>query len=164
MTIQELNQKLHNLNAENSRERVLEFSFALLGWMGIASNGEDKPQLLATKTQTLSGYLAPAPMTTQPQLYRLSADGQNIRIRFAVLKKFKKSYINQLVDNDPGLASYQASMKGIVQVPGREPYISTQPYYIHFVTTPDYDRLTLIYNQGDQKRIITFRNRRRDFP
>jgi methylase of polypeptide subunit release factors len=75
------------------------------------------------------------------------------------LKKLKKETISQLVDNDPGLTSYQASIKGIVHVPGKTQYIPQQPYFIHFVTTPDYDKLVLIFNQGEQKRIVSFRNR-----
>jgi hypothetical protein len=159
MTLTDINKMLAEIAEQKTREKILEFSFGLLKWMGIAPNGENKPQLLATQTQKLREYLANAPQTLQAQLYRMSADGQNIRVRFAVLKKLKKEYINQLVDNDPGLTSYQASVKGIINIPGRPEYIPSQPYYIHFVTTPAYDKLVLIFNQGEQKRILIFRNR-----
>ncbi|MBU1720902.1 MAG: N-6 DNA methylase [Bacteroidetes bacterium] len=158
MTINDINTKLAVLK-ENKRENVIEFAFALIEWMKIEANTENKPQLVAPQTLKLKDYLATAPQTVQPQLYRLSADGQNIRVRFAVLKKLKKDYIAQLVDNDPGLTTYQASVKGIINVPGRPPYIPSQPYFVHFVTTPDYNKFVLIVNQGEQKRIVTFRNR-----
>ncbi len=159
MTITDINKILSQLAENPTRDNVLDFSFALLRWMNIEPNAGSKPQLLSPQTQKLKEYLATAPQTVQPQLYRLSADNQNIRVRFAVLKKLKKDYISQLVDNDPGLGSYQAMAKGLTQQAGGTVFIPTQPYFIHFVTTPDYDRLVLIFNQGEQKRIVTFRNR-----
>ncbi len=165
MTINNLNNLLASFS-EQKRENILSFSFALLEWMGIVPNtdvpgaiGEIRPRLLSPQTQKLKEFLAQVPQTVQPQLYRLSAEGQNIRVRFAVLKKLKKDTISQLVDNDPGLTSYQASIKGIVNVPGRPPYIPQQPCFIHFVTTPAYDKLVLTVNQNEQKRLVTFRNR-----
>jgi hypothetical protein len=133
--------------------------------MNIEPNAANKPQLLSPQTQKLKDFLATAPQTVQPQLYRISADNQNIRVRFAVLKKLKKEYVSQLVDNDPGLGSYQSFSKGLIMQDsakngtGSTSFIPTQPYFIHFVTTPDYDKLVLIFNQGDQKRIVSFRNR-----
>ncbi|MFH2144216.1 MAG: DNA methyltransferase [Bacteroidota bacterium] len=159
MTLSDINKQLEKLKDNPSRENILDFSFTLVQWIGLTPNECNKPQLVAPQTQKLKEYLLPAPQTVQPQLYRLTADNQNIRIRFAVLKKLKKEYISQLVDNDPGLTSYQTSIKGIINVPGRPPYIPTQPYFIHFVTTPDYNKLVLIFNQGEQKRIVSFRNR-----
>jgi type I restriction-modification system DNA methylase subunit len=145
--------------AENpSRERVLNFSFALVQWMGIEPSAGNTPKLLSPQTQKLKDFLAPAPQTVQPQLYRLNAENENIRVRFAVLKKLKKDCIGQLVDNDPGLGSYQA-LAGGLSATGESTYIPSQPYFIHFVTTPAYDRLVLILNQGDQKRIVTFKKR-----
>ena len=133
--------------------------------MNIVPNAGNKPQLLSPQTQKLKDFLAAAPQTVQPQLYRISADlsadkagNQNIRVRFAVLKKLKKDYISQLVDNDPGLSSYQSFIKGLTSQNGTG-FIPTQPYFIHFVTTPEYDKLVLIFNQGEQKRIVSFRNR-----
>jgi len=162
MTITDINKILSQLAENPTRENILDFSFALLQWMNIEPNpaegGRNKPQLLSPQTQKLKDFLATAPQTVQPQLYRISADNQNIRVRFAVLKKLKKEYISQLVDNDPGLGSYQSFVKGLTQVTGTT-FIPTQPYFIHFVTTPDYDKLVLIFNQGEQKRIVSFRNR-----
>ena len=159
MNIEELNTLIERLSETRNREAVFDFAFALIDWMGLQAVEDNKPRLLSPQTQKLKEYLVPVPMTVQPQLYRLTADGQNIRIRFATLKKLKKEYVSQLVDNDPGLTSYQASIKGIVNLPGRTAYIPSEPYFIHFITTQDYNKLILVFNQGDQKRIITFRNK-----
>lgn len=158
MTINDINKILSRLADNPTRENILDFSFGLLQWMNIEPNAGNKPQLLSPQTQKLKDFLATAPQTVQPQLYRISADNQNIRVRFAVLKKLKKEYISQLVDNDPGLSSYQSFSKGLIQQNGTS-FIPTQPYFIHFVTTPDYDKLVLVFNQGEQKRIVSFRNR-----
>jgi len=166
MTINDINKILSRLAEQPTRENILDFSFALLQWMNIKPNAGNKPQLLSPQTQKLKDFLATAPQTVQPQLYRISADNQNIRVRFAVLKKLKKEYISQLVDNDPGLSSYQTFVKGLTPIDigagaslQRTTFIPAQPYFIHFVTTPDYDKLVLIFNQGEQKRIVSFRNR-----
>lgn len=159
MTINDINKILSRLAEQPTRENVLDFSFGLLQWMNIEPNAGNKPQLLSPQTQKLKDFLAAAPQTVQPQLYRISADNQNIRVRFAVLKKLKKEYISQLVDNDPGLSSYQTFVKGLTPQSNGTSFIPAQPYFIHFVTTPDYDKLVLIFNQGDQKRIVSFRNR-----
>lgn len=158
MTLTDINKNLSQLAEHRTREGILELSFTILQWLGIVPNAGNKPQLLSPQTQKLKDYLATAPQTVQPQLYRLSADGQNIRVRFAVLKKLKKDYISQLVDNDPGLSSYQSFVKGLAQQANGTGFIPTQPYFIHFVTTPDYNKLVLIFNHGDQKRIVSFRN------
>ncbi len=158
MTINDINKSLSQLTENPSRENVLDFSFALLQWMSIEPNAANKPQLLSPQTQKLKDFLSPAPQTVQPQLYRLSADNQNIRVRFAVLKKLKKEYISQLVDNDPGLSSYQSFVKGLT-IQNSSGFIPAQPYFIHFVTTPEYDKLVLVFNQGEQKRIVSFRRR-----
>lgn len=158
MTINDINNLLLQLAENPSRERVLNFSFALVQWMGIEPSAGNIPKLLSPQTQKLKDFLAPAPQTVQPQLYRLNAENENIRVRFAVLKKLKKDCIGQLVDNDPGLGSYQA-LAGGLSATGESTYIPSQPYFIHFVTTPAYDRLVLILNQDDQKRIVTFKKR-----
>ncbi len=159
MTLTDINKALSNLAEQPSRENILAFSFELLQWMNVTPNADKKPQLLSPQTQKLKDYLANAPQTVQPQLYRLSADNQPIRVRFAVLKKLKKEYISQLVDNDPGLGSYQAMTKGLTTPTTGTSFIPAQPYFVHFVTTPNYDKLVLIFNQGEQKRIVSFRNR-----
>jgi hypothetical protein len=158
MNVTDINKSLTQLAENKTRENVLDLSFALLQWMNIEPNAGNKPQLLSPQTQKLKDYLATAPQTVQPQLYRLSADNQNIRVRFAVLKKLKKDYISQLVDNDPGLSSYQSFSKGLTSQNGTG-FIPAQPYFVHFITTPDYDKLVMVFNQGEQKRIVTFRNR-----
>lgn len=158
MTLSILNDLLAKLN-QKKREHVFAFAAALMEWMQVEFVTKERPPLLSPSTQKLMDYLVPAPLTVQPQLYRLSNDNQNIKIRFGVLKKLKKDYISQLVDNDPGLTSFQASMRGIINLPGREPYLASEPYFIHFVTTGAYDRLLIIINQGEQKRIIQFKER-----
>lgn len=152
MTINDINKALSQLAEQPARENILDFSFVLLQWMGLEPNANKTPQLLAPKTQKLKDFLVPAPQTVQPQLYRLNTDNQNIRVRFAVLKKLKKEYIGQLVDNDPGAESFQ-------NTPETLRTITKAPYYLHFVATPEYDKLVLIFNQGEQKRIVSFRNR-----
>ncbi|HEU5290672.1 MAG TPA: DNA methyltransferase, partial [Cyclobacteriaceae bacterium] len=152
MTLNDLNNSLQQLASKQDRESILDFAFALMGWLGIEANSGNTPQLLAPKTQKLKDYLENAPKTVQSQLYRLSADNQPIRIRFAVLKKLKKDYISQLVDNDPGAESYQ-------NTPAPLRSITKAPYFIHFVATPAYDKLILIFNHGDQKRVVSFRSR-----
>jgi adenine-specific DNA-methyltransferase len=152
MTLQELNIKLNKLAQHSGREALLDFAFSMVQWMGIFPNTNNTPQLLAPKTQKLREYLDTAPLTIQPQLYRLNAENQNIRVRFAVLKKLKKEYISQLVDNDPGSESFQNTPEALRA-------ITKAPYFLHFVTTPSYDKLALIFNHGEQKRIVTFRNR-----
>lgn len=152
MTLQDLNKKLDELSKQKNRESLLEFAYALTEWMGLETTNNRVPQLLAPKTQKLKDFLVPAPQTVQPQLYRLSTENQNIRVRFAVLKKIKKEYLSQLVDNDPGAESFQ-------NTPDALRIITKAPYFVHFVATADYDRLILIFNHGDQKRIVSFRNR-----
>jgi len=161
MDIKNFNDLLEQINAnkENARENIFKFSQSLIKWMGFDYVENDKPRLLDFQTLKLKDALVPAPITGQEQLYRLTAENMPVRIRFAVLKKIDKKIINYLVDNNVGLSSYQAGMRGIKQIEGREPYIAQQPYFIHFVTNSEYKKLVLIFNQGEQKRIIQFRNK-----
>ncbi len=150
MNLTELNDILGGLEKHFGRENVLAFAFALMDWMGIEKN--QVPQLVAPKTQKLREYLVPAPTTAQSQLYRLSAEIASIRVRFAVLKRLRKDYISQLVDNDPGPESFQ-------NTPELLRPITKAPYFIHFITVPEFNKLVLVFNQNDQKRIITFRKK-----
>jgi len=161
MELTAFNDILSQLNddKENSRDHILALSAALIEWMGFQLTENGKPRLLDFQTLKLKDALAPAPITGQEQLYRLTAERLPIRIRFAVLKKYDKKTIHYLVDNNVGLASYQAGMRGIRQIEGREPFISQQPYFLHFITTAKYDRLWVVFNEGEQKRILVFRNR-----
>lgn len=100
MTINDINKILAQLAENPSRDNVLDFAFAVLQWMNIEPNVADpansgtgnKPQLLSPQTHKLKDFLAPAPQTVQPQLYRLSANNQNIRVRFAIEKTEKRLY------------------------------------------------------------------------
>jgi hypothetical protein len=156
--IDEILVRLENDKA-NGRDHILELTAALIEWMGFPFAENRKPRLLDFQTLKLKYALAPAPITGQEQLYRLTAKGLPIRIRFAVLKKYDEKIIHYLVDNNVGLGSYQASMKGIKQIEGHEPYIPQQPYFLHFITTANYDNLWIVFNESEQKRILVFRNR-----
>ena len=144
---------------EHGRDHILELTRALIEWIGVSFAENGKPRLLDFKTIKLKNALAPAPITREEQLYRLTADGQSIRIRFAVLKKYDEKIIHYLVDNNVGLSSFQASMRGIKQVEGREPFIAQQPYFLHFITTAKYDRLWVVFNEDEQIRELIFRRR-----
>ena len=161
MEITKINGILEQLSSDpkNGRDHILSLSRALIEWMGFEWVENDRPRLLDFGTLKLKEALVPAPITGQEQIYRLTAEGQNIKVRFAVLKKYDKKTIQYIVDNHVGLISYQARMKGVKQVEGREPYISNNPYYLHFIATAKYDRLWVIFNEGDQKRVLVFRNR-----
>lgn len=161
MDIEKINEIIKQLGSDpiNGRNHILSLSRALIEWMGFEWVENDRPRLLDFKTLNLKAALAPAPITGQEQIYRLTAEGQDLRVRFAVLKKFDKKTIHYIVDNHVGLSSYQARMKGVKQVEGREPFISTNPYYLHFIATAKYDRLWLIFNEGEQKRVLVFRDR-----
>lgn len=161
MELKVLNDILSRLeeDRENGREHILALAAALIDWMGFRYAENSKPRLLDFQTIRLKEALAPAPVTGQEQLYRLTAEGQQIRVRFAVLKKYEKKTVQYLVDNNVGLTSYQASMRGIKQVEGREPFIAQQSYFLHFITTARYDRLWVVFNEGEQKRVLIFRRR-----
>lgn len=157
--------KLNDINTllaalgKNNREALFDFAHALMAWMDVDQTADQRPKLVNPQSEKLRSNLVPAPQTVQPQLYRLSDDKHSIRIRLAVLKKLKKDWISLLVDSDPGGVTYQAAMRGVVNVPGRDPYVSAYPYFIHFITTPEYDQLLVVVNQGDQKRIVRFKTR-----
>jgi len=90
MNLEELNTLIEKLSETHTREGVFEFAFALIDWMGLQPVEDKKPRLLSPQTQKLKEYLVPVPSTVQPQLYRLTTEGQNIRVRLATLKKIKK--------------------------------------------------------------------------
>ncbi|MEI2674367.1 MAG: hypothetical protein V9F05_10030 [Chitinophagaceae bacterium] len=90
MTLTDINKALSNLADQPTRENILAFSFELLHWMNITPNADNKPQLLSPQTQKLKDYLANAPQTVQPQLYRLSADNQASKGSFCRIEKTEK--------------------------------------------------------------------------
>jgi type I restriction-modification system DNA methylase subunit len=161
MELTGINDILSRIEAEpeRGRDHILSLCAALIDWMGFGYVEQGTPRLLDFQTIKLRDALVPAPVTGQEQLYRLTADGQDVRIRFAVLKRMEKRTIQYLVETNVGLTSYQAGMRGIRQVEGRAPYVASQPYFLHFVTTAQYDRLWVIFNEGDQKRVLVFRHR-----
>ncbi|MEK7718524.1 MAG: DNA methyltransferase, partial [Bacteroidota bacterium] len=162
MEIHRINDVLAQLENDraNGRDHIITLAATLIEWMGFAYVENNRPRLLDFKTLKLKEALVPAPITGQEQIYRMTAEGQNLRVRFAVLKKFDKKVVQYLVDTNVGLGSYQAGMRGIKQIEGREPYVSSKPYFVHFITTAKYDRLWVVFtDEGEQKRILMFRNK-----
>ncbi|HBL77641.1 MAG: hypothetical protein A2W90_02990 [Bacteroidetes bacterium GWF2_42_66] len=161
MEIEKINGILEQLSADpqNGRDHILALSRALIEWMGFEWVENDRPRLLDFGTLKLKEALVPAPVTGQEQIYRLTSEGQNLKVRLAVLKKYDKKMIQYFAETMVGLTSYQARMRGVKQVEGREPYISNNPYFLHFVTTAKYDRLWVIFNEAEQMRVLVFRNR-----
>lgn len=161
MELTDINLILEKLatDPDNGRDHIFALAEMLIRWMGFDYVENGKPRLLDFQTLKMKEALVPAPVTGQEQLYRLTADGQSVRIRLAVIKKFEKRTIQYLTETNVGLSSYQASMRGIKQVEGREPFVARQPYFLHFVTTAKYNRLWVIVNEDDQKRVLVFRNR-----
>ena len=105
MTLDQLNNALGSLKA-GDRDSLLAFAYALVQFMGITPNDVSKPRLQSPHTVKLKDSLVPAPQTVQPQLYRISEEGHNIRVRLATLKKIRKETITLLVDQDPGMITY----------------------------------------------------------
>lgn len=161
MELNDINRILSQLadDKANGRNHILTLAAALIEWMGLQFVENSVPRLLDFQTLKLKEALVGAPVTGQEQLYRLTAENQPVRVRFAVFKKYDKKMIHYLVDGNVGLASYQAAMRGIKQIEGREPYVARQPYFIHFIATAKYDRLWVVFNDGEQKRVLVFRNR-----
>ena len=161
MELNDINRILGQLadDKANGRNHILTLAAALIEWTGLQFVENSVPRLLDFQTIKLKEALVGAPVTGQEQLYRLTAENQPVRVRFAVFKKYDKKMIHYLVDGNVGLASYQAAMRGIKQIEGREPYVARQPYFIHFIATAKYDRLWVVFNDGEQKRVLVFRNR-----
>ncbi len=161
MELNDINRILGRLadDKANGRNHILTLAAALIEWTGLQFVENSVPRLLDFQTLKLKEALVGAPVTGQEQLYRLTAENQPVRVRFAVFKKYDKKMIHYLVDGNVGLASYQAAMRGIKQIEGREPYVARQPYFIHFIATAKYDRLWVVFNDGEQKRVLVFRNR-----
>ncbi|HEY5124952.1 MAG TPA: hypothetical protein VIK14_14565 [Ignavibacteria bacterium] len=153
MSIKKITDILEKLRIHYSKENVLEFSFALLEWMGLKPIDHKIPQLILPKNDDLKKHLVNTDKTLQPQLYRLTSDNQSIRIRFAVLKKVSEHSLNQLVINDPGNESFQNS-------PGPLRAITKAPYYIHFATTSYFNGLTVVFNKNGKKGKILLKFRK----
>jgi len=161
MTPELINNKLSQLKhqSDDKRSNILSLAKSLIEWMGLQYVENDKPRLLEFGTLKLKGVLVPAPVTGQEQLYRLTAENQNIRVRFAVMKKYDKKMVQYLVENNVGIASYQSIMSGVKFKEGQTPYVPQQPYVIHFICTGRYDKLWVVFNDTDQMRILVFQNR-----
>lgn len=152
MTKDTFNDLLNQLRQSPGRENVLKTAFALVDWMGLKQPKEGRERLLAPKKQELKKYLIPHALTNQHQFYRLTEENEPVTIRFAVLKKLRKDQLVQLIDKEDKV-DFQ-SAPAIIQNGKTAP-----PYFLHIITTPAYDRLYLILNLGNQKRILSFRNK-----
>ncbi len=152
MKLEDFNLLLSELDANPGREQVMNTALAFLEWIGIKPAKDGKGKLLAPKKEELKKYLTRHPVTNQFQLYKLSAEDEAITVRFAFLKKFRKDQITQLIDKE-----------SIVHFQGAPPIIQTLPsapaYTFHIVATAEQDRLYVILNKGDQKRIVSFRRK-----
>jgi methylase of polypeptide subunit release factors len=152
MKLDDFNVLLKDLDSTPGREQVMKTAFAFLDWMGIKPHKEGKEKLLAPKKEELKRYLTRHPITNQFQLYRLSADDEAITVRFAFLKKFRKDQITQLIDKE-----------SIVHFQGAPPIIQTLPsapaYTFHIIAPAEQNRIFIILNKGDQKRIVSFRKK-----
>lgn len=152
MKLDDFNVLLKELDSNPGREQVMKTAFAFLEWMGIKPMKEGKEKLLAPKKEDLKKYLTRHPVTNQFQLYRLSADDEAISVRFAFLKKFRKDQITQLIDKE-----------SIVHFQGAPPIIQTlpsaPPYTFHIIAPAEQNRLYIVLNKGDQKRIVSFRRK-----
>jgi len=152
MTKDTFNNLLHQLRQSPGRENVLKTAFALVEWMGMKQPKEGRERLLAPKKQELKKYLVPHALTNQHQFYRLTEENEPITVRFAVIKKIRKDQLVQLIDKEDKVDFQSAPV--IIQN-GR----TAPAYFVHIVTTPAYDRLYFILNQGNQKRILSLRNK-----
>ncbi|MCA6368668.1 MAG: Eco57I restriction-modification methylase domain-containing protein [Cytophagales bacterium] len=152
MKLEDFNLLLSELDANPGREQVMNTALAFLEWIGIKPAKDGKGKLLAPKKEELKKYLTRHPVTNQFQLYKLSAEDEAITVRFAFLKKFRKDQITQLIDKE-----------SIVHFQGAPPIIQTLPsapaYTFHIVATAEQNRLYVILNKGDQKRIVSFRRK-----
>ncbi len=152
MKLEDFNLLLSDLDANPGREQVMNTALAFLEWIGIKPAKDGKGKLLAPKKEELKKYLTRHPVTNQFQLYKLSAEDEAITVRFAFLKKFRKDQITQLIDKE-----------SIVHFQGAPPIIQTLPsapaYTFHIVATAEQNRLYVILNKGDQKRIVSFRRK-----
>ena len=164
MTLDEINGLLKRLHEKPERENVLQLVDAIIEWMGLKPFEKGKlsevkrGEPIQPHFMNLQNSLTKDPLTNQPQLYRVTSKNEPILIRFAVIKNkgagyaIRKELIHRLVHVDVSMDSYQ-------NTPSVLQNKTTNPYYIHFVTTPQYDRLYVILNQQGQKRVLTLRGR-----
>lgn len=152
MKVEDFNTLLSELDHNPGREQVMKTALAFLEWMAIKPAKDGKGKLLAPKKEELKKYLIRHPVTNQFQLYKLSAEEEPITVRFAFLKKFRKDQITQLIDKE-----------SIVHFQGAPPIIQTLPsapaYTFHIVAPAEQNRLYIVLNKGDQKRIVSFRKK-----
>lgn len=156
--INEILSQIEN-DRDNAREHILTLASALIEWMGLPFVENNKPRLLDFKTIKLKEALAPAPVTGQEQIYRLTAEKSDVKVRFAVLKKYDKKTVSYLVNDNVGIESFQTITGDQINNEEGTFYVSQQPYFIHFITTARYDKLWMVFNQNGQMRVLVFRDR-----
>ena len=150
MTIQELNNSLHQLSSKPARETAIELTIKLMQFLGV--NTEQREKVIGSTSQTLQKLLAENPrVKNQPLLYQLSKGNQNISCRYAVVKKINKPTLLRLCYQENASQSWQAN----IGIAGTDKL----PYTIDFITTEKYNALTVVITQGEQIRTVTFRER-----
>ena len=115
-------------------------------------------RVLEPATMKLKDALVPAPVTSQPQLYRLTHEDDPILVRLAVFKT-KSAKAEVLKHHIHGLVHRhgQQTLQDAHAI--TQQFKSPPKYFIHFVTNPQFDRLIIIINQKGQKRILTLRKK-----
>lgn len=149
--------KIKKAKTFKDRDDIISFAGELLDFMGIAREGA--PRGLTPQTQTLRHMLAFTPHSNQPQLYRMSTEGQRVRAHFAVFKNldsgdnYKK--IHRLTLADVGLGSIQGSTCGLTTA-NAEAIANhlSPPYSLHIITAANYRHVYIILDNGVNFRVI----------
>lgn len=152
MNLNELNQLLTKLRQNPNRDDLFALAFGLVRYMGLDMPKEGREKLTERRLEGLRPYLVMHPVFNQPQYYRMNEKDGNILIYMGVLDKVDKKRLVQFVDKEQ-ILSFQGTPEVLKDRP------KAAPYLLHFVATAKYDQLHLVLHQGDQKRILTFRNR-----
>lgn len=148
MTIQNLNIFLQQLTA-HSLDTSITTAQSIMQLMDIEM--EPKKVAITNTSITLQNMLVENPIVKgQSLFYQLSSSNQQISCRLAIAKKINKQTIYRLV-NENSFNSWQANINNA----GTD-YL---PYTIDFITTKQYNQLTVIITQGVQIRTINLKSR-----
>lgn len=148
MTIQNLNIFLQQLTA-HSLDTSITTAQSIMQLMGIET--EPKKVAITNTSITLQNMLVENPIVKgQSLFYQLSSSNQQINCRLAIAKKINKQTIYRLV-NENSFNSWQANINNA----GTD-YL---PYTIDFITTKQYNQLTVIITQGEKIRTINLKSR-----
>ena len=145
----DINKYLKELSSNKTREGVLNVSREIMQTIGIKA--EERPKVLVNYTETLKKFLVENPVVkNQYHVYQLSTPEQNISCRLAVLKKINKRSLHRLCYHEMSGKSWQHTVSVAYQ---------SLPYTIDFVTTNEFDKITVVITQGEQIRIIAFKDK-----